>query len=85
MAMAFLKYSHAVKKGHHQAAESFDRIVRGHLKNLKATKIDRESSTPQKPKTTPAEWAADLLERCRAEKEEEKRKKKARENDLLTL
>ncbi len=45
------------------AAEKLDRMIRCHLKDLKATKIAREGDTPTGPQTTPAEWATALLEK----------------------
>lgn len=65
MAMAFIRYGRAMKEGNADAAEKLDRIVRSHLKDLKATKVAREGGAPTL-KTTPAEWATQLLEDVKA-------------------
>jgi len=65
MGMAFIRYCRAMREGNADAAEKLDRIVRGHLKDLKATKIAREGGAPTL-KTTPAEWATQLLEDVKA-------------------
>jgi len=49
--------------GDWDAAEKLDRMIRCHLKDLKATKIAREGETAKGPETTPAEWATALLEK----------------------
>lgn len=49
--------------GEWEAAEKLDRMIRCHLKDLKATKIARERDTAQGPATTPAEWATTLVEK----------------------
>ena len=49
--------------GDWDAAERLDRMIRCHLKDLKATKIAREGDAAQGPETTPAEWATALLEK----------------------
>ncbi len=46
-----------------QAAESLDRMIRCHMKDLKTTKIAREGEEPKGPQTSPAEWASALLEK----------------------
>jgi hypothetical protein len=38
-------------------------MIRCHMKDLKTTKIAREGEEPQGPQTSPAEWAAALLEK----------------------
>jgi hypothetical protein len=43
-----------------QAAES---LIRCHMKDLKAAKIAREGEEPKGPRTSPAEWAAELLDK----------------------
>ncbi|HRR82463.1 MAG TPA: hypothetical protein P5532_12810 [Planctomycetota bacterium] len=65
MAVALIRYARAMKDGNDDGAEKLDRIVRSHLKDLKATKIVREGETPS-ISTTPAEWAAALLEEVKA-------------------
>jgi hypothetical protein len=64
LAMAFIRYCRAMKDGNADAAERLDRIVRAHLKDLKATKLTREGEG-QEIKTTPADWATALLEKVR--------------------
>ena len=64
-AMAFVQHSRAVQAGNAEAAEKFDRMVRANLKDLKATKLAREGETPTGPSTSPAEWAATLMEGIR--------------------
>ena len=61
MAMSYIQYVRAADAGNAQAAETFDRVLRHHLRDLKATKLSREGETTG-PQTTPAEWAAALLE-----------------------
>ncbi len=46
-----------------KAAESLDRMIRCHMKDLKTTKIAREGEEPKGPQTSPAEWASALLEK----------------------
>jgi hypothetical protein len=58
-----VKLVRAQIEGNTQAAESFDRMIRCHMKDLKTTKIAREGEEPQGPQTSPAEWAAALLEK----------------------
>ncbi|HPD18019.1 MAG TPA: HGGxSTG domain-containing protein [Planctomycetota bacterium] len=65
MGLAFVRYGRAMKEGNADAAEKLDRIVRAHLKDLKATKVAREGGAPTL-KTTPAEWATQLLEDVKA-------------------
>ena len=70
LALAYVQFLRAVEAGNAQAAETFDRIVRSHLKDLKATKIVREGETGSDLNSSPAEWATALLERVRkAEKQ----------------
>jgi len=63
-AMAFLQFVRAQKAGKEDAANVQARIVRDSLKDLKATKITRESDGKEMA-TTPAQWAADLLREVR--------------------
>jgi len=58
-----VKLVRAQIEGNTQAAESLDRMIRCHMKDLKTTKIAREGEEPQGPQTSPAEWAAALLEK----------------------
>jgi len=62
-------YRRAAKNGDVKAAEAYDRMVRLHLSDLKATKNAREGDTVN-IKTTPAEWAAALLKRVDEEDKE---------------
>ncbi|MHB9124561.1 MAG: hypothetical protein ACYC4F_01280 [Armatimonadota bacterium] len=62
-----IKLARSLEAGDTQAAERFDRMIRAHLSDLKATKNSREGEGPKALETTPAEWAANLLERLRAE------------------
>ena len=50
-------------EGNTDAAEKLDRMIRCHMKDLKTTKIAREGEEPKGPQTSPAEWAAALLEK----------------------
>ncbi len=59
----FLKLRRAIEKDDWDAASKIDGMLRGHLKDLKSTKIMREGEAKQSPQTTPAEWATALLER----------------------
>ena len=61
--MYFLKLGRAQEAGDWDAAEKLDRMIRCHLKDLKATKISREGEAPKGPETTPADWATTLLEK----------------------
>jgi len=63
VAVYFLKLERAQEAGDWDAAERLDRMIRCHLKDLKATKIAREGEEPKGPETTPAEWATALLEK----------------------
>lgn len=63
VAVYFLKLERAQEAGDWEAAERLDRMIRCHLKDLKATKIAREGEEPKGAETTPAEWATALLEK----------------------
>jgi hypothetical protein len=63
VAVYFLKLERAQEAGDWDAAERLDRMIRCHLKDLKATKIAREGEEPKGSETTPAEWASSLLNR----------------------
>jgi hypothetical protein len=65
VAVYFLKLGRAQLAGDWDAAEKLDRMIRCHLKDLKATKIAREGEEARGPETTPAEWATALLEKMR--------------------
>ncbi|MEN6521128.1 MAG: hypothetical protein ABFD46_08270 [Armatimonadota bacterium] len=66
VAVYFLKLGRAQEAGDWDAAERLDRMIRCHLKDLKATKIAREGEEPKGAETTPAEWATALLEKLAA-------------------
>jgi len=72
-AIYFLKIGRALGEDNIEAAHKLDQMLRGHLKDLKATKLSRSASDSTEPATTPAEWATALLERFAAH---EARKKK---------
>jgi len=59
-----VKLVRAQMDGNTQAAESLDRMIRAHMKDLKTTKIAREGVEAQRDKTSPAEWASNLLEKA---------------------
>lgn len=59
----FLKIGRALEQDNIEAAHKLDQMLRGHLKDLKATKIAREGEEPKGTETTPAEWATALLEK----------------------
>ncbi len=63
VAVYSVKLVRAQTNGDIEASEKLDRMIRCHLKDLKATKIAREGDTPTGPQTTPAEWATALLEK----------------------
>lgn len=63
----FLQLGRAILAERWDAADTIDRMLRCHLKELKATKRVREGDGPIQPNTTPAEWATDLLERLQAQ------------------
>ena len=69
VALYQIRLARALENGDTRAAERFDRMIRAHLRDLKATKNVREGNGPRELETTPAEWAASLLEKL---KEEEK-------------
>jgi hypothetical protein len=58
-----VKLVRAQVEGNTQAAESLDRMIRCHMKDLKTTKIAREGEEPKGSQTSPAEWASALLEK----------------------
>jgi len=58
-----VKLVRAQMEGNTQAAESLDRMIRCHMKDLKTTKVAREGEEPKGPQTSPAEWASTLLDK----------------------
>ena len=70
--MYFLKLGRAQEVGDWDNAEKIDRMIRCHLKDLKATKIAREGEQPKGTETTPADWATALLEKMTGPKPEKK-------------
>ncbi len=71
VALSMILLRRAAKNGDLKGIETHDRTLRMHLADLKATKSAREGDTAN-IKTTPAEWAASILKRVRAEEEKEK-------------
>lgn len=63
VAVYFLKLGRAYAIVDWEGAEKLDRMIRCHLKDLKATKIARERDVAQGQATTPAEWATALVEK----------------------
>jgi hypothetical protein len=78
VAVYFLKLGRAQESGDWDAAERLDRMIRCHLKDLKATKIAREGEASQGPETTPAEWATALIEKLAESQKKPARKTTAR-------
>ena len=70
----FLKLARSMEHDDWDAASKIDGMLRGHLKDLKSTKIVREGIDTKKPETTPAEWAATLLEQYAESEKKSKRK-----------
>ena len=66
VALSLIKFNRAVKNDDLKASEAYDRMVRLHLSDLKATKSAREGDTVN-VKTTPAEWASAILKRVNDE------------------
>jgi hypothetical protein len=62
VAIYFVKLRRAQEAEDWDAAEKLDRMLRNHLKDLKATKIAREGEQPKGPETTLAEWASAMLQ-----------------------
>jgi VanZ family protein len=60
----FVKLTRAINSGNAEAIYKMDLLVRNQLKDLKATKDKREGEASSL-QTTPAEWAASLLEEYR--------------------
>jgi hypothetical protein len=58
-----VKLVRAQMAGDADTSEKLDRMIRCHMKDLKTTKIAREGEETQTPTTSPAEWAAALLEK----------------------
>ena len=81
IAINTLKYTRAIAEGNMDAAQKFDAMIRANMKDVKMTKSSRESEQPTGPKTTPAEWAADLLQKSHNESAADKpRRASRREN-----
>jgi hypothetical protein len=73
-----VKLVRAQMEGNTQAAESLDRMIRCHMKDLKTTKVAREGQEPKGPKTSPSEWAAALIEKVSEVAEKRPAKKTSR-------
>jgi len=70
-AISYIQFLRAQKAGNEDAANVQARIVRDSLKDLKATKITREGETKGLT-TTPAQWAAELIQEvCKASIEDD--------------
>jgi hypothetical protein len=76
-----VKLVRAQMEGNTQAAESLDRMIRCHMKDLKTTRIAREGDEPKGPQTSPAEWAAELLDKVSEVAEQQPVKKAVRKAD----
>jgi hypothetical protein len=63
VAVYFLKLGRAQEAGDWETSERLDRMIRCHLKDLKATKIAREGEAPRGLEISPADWATALLEK----------------------
>jgi len=74
-AISYVQFLRAQEAGKEEAANIQARIVRESLKDLKATKITREGEGLD-IKTTPAEWAAALLEEVKAARKAGRKGKK---------
>ena len=59
----YVKLVQAQASGDWETVERIDRMIRGHLKDLKATKITRPEIEDAGIGTTPGEWATEILER----------------------
>jgi len=60
----FVKLTRAIKSSNPESIYKMDLLVRNQLRDLKATKEKREGDTINL-KTSPAEWAASLLEKVK--------------------
>ena len=71
-----LRHGQALEKGDIDMAIKLDTPVRNHLAALKATRASRKTKgMSDQPRTTPAEWVVDFLEKAKqAEERAEKRK-----------
>ena len=81
-----VKLVRAQIEGNTQTAESLDRMIRCHMKDLKTTKIAREGEEAKGSTTSPSDWATALLEKVEevAEKKSAPRKmrKKTADNTI---
>lgn len=59
-----VKLMRAQVAGDADTSEKLDRMIRAHMRDLKATKISREGEQPAQPQTSPAEWASALLDKA---------------------
>ena len=78
VAVNLILYRRCAKDMNASAIEAFDRMIRMHLKDLKATKSTRETET-NGLKTTPAEWAASILKKVEDEEKCERQEAAGRE------
>ncbi|MHB9124581.1 MAG: helix-turn-helix domain-containing protein [Armatimonadota bacterium] len=65
-AVYYVKLVQAQAEGDWEQAERFDRMMQSHLKELKAAKKKQESEQKYKTGDTPAEWAAEMVEKYRS-------------------
>ena len=59
-----VKLMRAQVAGDADTSEKLDRMIRAHMRDLKATKISREGEQPIQHQTSPAEWASALLDKA---------------------
>ena len=76
-AMAFVQFCRAQQACTEAPSETYARIIRANLKDLKATKLAREGETSSNLNTSPAEWATALLENIRKSEKPKTQGKKA--------
>jgi len=76
-AMAFVQFCRAQQACKEAPSETYARIIRANLKDLKATKLAREGETTSNLNTSPAEWATALLEKIRKSEKPKTQGKKA--------
>jgi len=58
-----VKLARAEAGGNESAADSLDRRIRAHMRDLKTTKMAREGEEAKGSQTTPADWASELLKK----------------------
>ncbi len=78
VAVNLILFRRCAKDMNTNAIEAFDRMIRMHLKDLKATKSTRETET-NGLKTTPAEWASSIMQKYEEDLKREKQEAADRE------